>query len=180
MKAAVAPLASLAALALVASLLLTTLPAQAHDLTPEQLGSVGFDQKIGQRVSLDLLFRDENGASVRLGDFFVKDRPVILSLNYFHCQNLCPLELDGIINGLNGVSFSLGNEFTMITVSIDPREGPGDSADVKARTLRAYDKAGGADGWHVLTGDQSAIDHLTQAVGFQYAYDPLQDDYAHP
>ena len=32
----------------------------------------------------------------------------------------------------------------------------------------------------MLTGDQTAIDRLTQAIGFNYAYDPLQDDFAHP
>jgi protein SCO1 len=160
-------------------LVLSVVPARAHDLAPEQLASVGFDQRPGQRVPLDLRFRDEHGTAVRLGDYF-DDRPVILSLNYFHCQNLCPLELDGLIDGLNGVSFILGRDFTMITVSIDPREGPADAQDVKARTLRGYDKGPGTDGWHVLTGDQPAIDRLTDAVGFRYAYDPLQDDYAHP
>lgn len=161
-------------------LLLTSAPAAAHDLSPDQLASVGFDQRLGQRVPLDLLFRDETGASIRLGDYF-DNNPVILSLNYFHCQNLCPLELDGLMNGLNGISFTLGQEFTLITVSIDPREGPGDAQDIKARTLRGYDKADtSGDSWHVLTGDQAAIDRLTDAVGFRYAYDPLQDDYAHP
>jgi protein SCO1 len=155
--------------------------ARAHDLSPDQLATVGFDQRLGDRVPLDLVFRDEGGASVRLGDYFLPNKPVILSLNYFHCQNLCPLELDGLMNGLNGVPFTLGQEFTLVTVSIDAREGPSDAADIKARTLRGYDKAAeGTDGWHVLTGDQTSIDRLTQAVGFNYAYDPLQDDYAHP
>jgi protein SCO1/2 len=167
---------------LAALLMLTTgaSPVTAHDLTPDQLANVGFDQRLGQRVPLDLLFRDETGSSVRLGDYF-DGRPVILSLNYFHCQNLCPLELDGLMNGLNGIPFTLGQEFTLITVSIDPREGPADAHDIKSRTLRGYDKAAqGAQGWHVLTGDQNAIDRLTDAVGFRYAYDPIQDDFAHP
>jgi protein SCO1/2 len=160
--------------------LATTGPAGAHDLAPDQLASVGFDQRLGQRVPLDLVFHDEDGAPVRLGDYF-DGRPVLLTLNYFHCQNLCPLELDGLMNGLNGVSFTLGRDFSLITVSIDPREGPADAQDVKARTLRAYDRGSqAADGWHVLTGDQAAIDRLTEAVGFNYVYDPLQDDYAHP
>jgi protein SCO1/2 len=160
--------------------LATFTPVNAHDLSPDQVASVGFDQRLGQRVPLDLLFRDETGASVRLGDY-LDNRPVILSLNYFHCQNLCPLELDGLMNGLNGISFTLGQEFTMITVSIDPREGPADAQDIKTRTLRGYDKADkGVAGWHVLTGDQATIDRLTDAVGFRYAYDPIQDDYAHP
>ena len=162
-------------------LLVTSSVATAHDLSPDQLATVGFDQRLGQRVPLDTLFHDEKGDSVRLGDYFVTNRPVILSLNYFHCQNLCPLELDGLMNGLNGVPFTLGQEFTVVTVSIDPREGSSDASDIKARTLRGYDKAAeGAAGWHVLTGDQTAIDRITRAVGFNYAYDPLQDDFAHP
>jgi protein SCO1/2 len=155
--------------------------AGAHDLSPDELAGVGFDQHLGQRVPLDLLFYDENGNSVRLGDYFGTNRPVILTLNYFHCQNLCPLELDGLMSGLNGIAFTLGQEFTLVTVSIDPREGPADAVDIKGRTLRGYDRAdAGESGWHVLTGDQTAIDRLTQSVGFNYAYDPLQDDYAHP
>jgi protein SCO1/2 len=31
-----------------------------------------------------------------------------------------------------------------------------------------------------LTGEQASIDRLTSAVGFNYVYDPLQDDFAHP
>ncbi len=159
----------------------TITAASAHDLSPDQLATVGFDQHPGSHIPLDLLFRDESGNSVRLGDYFLAGTPVILSLNYFHCQNLCPLELDGLMNGLNGIPFTLGQEFTMVTVSIDPREGPADAADIKARTLRGYDKTdSGAGGWHVLTGDQTSVDRLTTAVGFKYAYDPLQDDYAHP
>ena len=153
--------------------------AAAHDLSPDQLANVRFDQRLGQRVPPDLLFRDEDGDAVRLGDYF-HGAPVILTLNYFHCQNLCPLELDGLINGLNGVSFTLGQDFTLVTVSIDAREGPADAAATKARALRGYDRPRDGDSWHVLTGDQASIDRLTDAVGFQYVYDPLQDDFAHP
>ena len=32
----------------------------------------------------------------------------------------------------------------------------------------------------MLTGDQAAIDTLTQAVGFKAVYDPQEDEFAHP
>ena len=48
------------------------------------------------------------------------------------------------------------------------------------RALRGYDKPQAAGGWHVLTGNKQEIDALTQAVGFQYIYDPIEDEYAHP
>ena len=161
-------------------LLAFTAPAAAaHDLTPDQLRTVRFDQQLGQALPLDLQFTDENGTPVTLEQFFGQ-RPVILTLNYFHCQNLCPLELEGLISGLNGVSFSPGTDFNLVTVSIDPREGPADATTTKAQALRGYDRPQDANGWHVLTGSQASIDELTDAVGFHYLYDPQQDDFAHP
>ena len=153
--------------------------AAAHDLTPDQLSSVRFDQQLGQSVPLDLVFRDEYGQPVTLASL-LNQRPVILSLNYFHCRYLCPIEEDGLISGLNGLSLTLGQDFNLLTVSIDPREAPSDAMLIKARGLRGYDRPLAAASWHVLTGDQTAIDQLTSAVGFQYIYDPEEDDYAHP
>jgi len=124
---------------------------EAHELTPQQLGTITFDQRPGQRVPPDIRFRDENGQAVMLGDY-LGQRPLILTLNYFHCQNLCPLELDGLMNGLNGVSFTLGQDFDIVSVSIDPREGPSEATAIKLRELRGYDQPQNASNWHVLTG----------------------------
>jgi len=153
--------------------------AEAHELTPQQLGSITFDQRPGQRVPPDIRFTDENGQAVILADYFGQ-QPLILTLNYFHCQNLCPLELDGLMNGLNGVSFSLGQDFGLVSVSIDPREGPSEATAIKLRELRGYDHPQNASNWHVLTGAQADIDRLAQSVGFNYSYDPDADEYAHP
>ena len=97
--------ASFAALALSAPAI-----AAAHELTREELGALRFDQRLGEQVPLDLQFRDENGAAVVLSQYLDGSRPVILTLNYFHCQNLCPLELEAVANALNGVPFTLGDE----------------------------------------------------------------------
>jgi protein SCO1/2 len=153
--------------------------ASAHELTPDQLRAVTFHQQPGAQVPLDLRFRDEDGQPVRLGDYFGQ-RPVILTMNYFHCRNLCPLQLEGLLNGLNGVSFSLGTDYSIVSLSIDPREGPDLAESTKLRALRGYDRRQDGGGWHVLTGDQAAIDDLTRSVGFEYLYDPDADEYAHP
>src|SRR5215210_7783374 len=97
--------------------------AAAHQLTPDELHTVSFRQRPGETVPLQLQFDDENGHPVTLGQFFGQ-RPVILSLNYFTCQGLCPLELQGLVGGLNGVPFTLGDQYTVISVSIDPRDTP--------------------------------------------------------
>ncbi len=154
--------------------------ASAHELPADKLRTVGFRQHIGDALPLDLALRDENDRPVALRDYF-GTRPVVLTLNYFHCENLCSLELQGLVSGLNGVPFVLGDQYTLITVSFDARETPAQAQTARSRALRGYIHPQAADGWHVLTTtDQSTIDALTQAVGFDYVYDPLEDDYAHP
>jgi protein SCO1 len=156
-----------------------TEPVFAHELSPRELQTVRFEQHLDAPIPLDLAFRDETGQTVRLADYF-GPRPVLLTLNYFHCQNLCPLELEGLVNGLNGVAFTPGRDFTLLSVDIDPREGPADTTTARARALRGYDRPAGAVAWHMLTGDQSSIDELTRTVGFEYLYDPQEDEFAHP
>src|SRR6185503_1911975 len=45
--------------------------------------------------------------------------------------------------------------------------------------LEAYRRQGGETGWHFLTGDEDAIARLTRAIGFRYAWDAEQQQYAH-
>ena len=166
-------------LALLAALLAS--PAAAHQLSPDELHQVGFRQRQGDTLPLDLQFTDESGQRVTLSDYFGSSRPVILTLNYFHCQNLCPLELQGLIDGLNGVPFTLGDQYTLLTVSFDTRDTPWDATTARFRALRGYTHPEAASGWHVLTStQQSVIDKLTQAVGFEYIYDSQEDEFAHP
>ncbi len=160
--------------------LLALLPTPAYaELDPATVASLAFDPHLGSRLPIDLEFADEGGKHVTLGDYF-GDKPVVLSLNYFHCQYLCPIEEDGLISAFNGVGPSLGSDFTLLSVSIDARDGPADAVDVKARGLRGYNRPSGAAGWHLLTSDQSTIDQLAQAVGFHSLHDAQAGDFAHP
>jgi protein SCO1/2 len=143
------------------------------------LAKVGVDQRLNQQAPLDLAFRDEGGKTVRLGDYFGA-KPVILTLNYFECPNLCTLVLTRLTDSMRQLSFGVGDQFNVVTVSIDPREKPELAAAKKAVYLDRYGKPEAAGGWHFLTGDQPSIQQLAQAVGFRYAYDDRQDQYAHP
>jgi protein SCO1/2 len=145
---------------------------------PAQLRAVGLDQRLGDAVPLDLQLRDETGARVHLRDY-IHDQPVILTLVYTNCPNLCPLVLDGLFRALRAISLTLGEDFRMLTVSIDPHDIPEQAAALQHRYLQRYKRAGAAHGWHVLTGDTDAIQRLTEAVGFRYTYDATQDQYAH-
>ncbi|HWU41113.1 MAG TPA: SCO family protein [Candidatus Acidoferrum sp.] len=156
----------------------SSVPARAHTTLPAIFKDVGFDQRLNEQVPLDLAFRDEGGRPVRLGDYF-GGKPVILSLVYYNCTTLCPMILDGLVRSLNPVSFDIGKQFSVLTVSFDPRETPAQAAAKKAEYVRRYRRPGAADGWHFLTGEEAAIRQLTQAVGFRYVYDAKTEQFAH-
>lgn len=154
-------------------------PASREPLAPASVvANVAIDQKLGARVPLDLPFRDETGAAVRLSDF-VSHKPVVLSLVYYRCPGLCTMTLNGMSRAFKPLKFSAGDEFTVVTVSIDPKETHALAAEKKAEYVKAYGRAGAAEGWHFLTGDETPIRALAEAVGFRYVYDPDTDQYAH-
>lgn len=142
------------------------------------LKDVGFDQKVGDAIPLDLVFRDEAGKSVRLSQYFGR-RPVILSLVYFNCPMLCGMTTEGLVRSLRALRFDAGAEFEVLSVSFDPRETSEMASEKKGPIVRQYGRKGGPDGWHFLTGDAASIAALTKAVGFRYVWDAEQKQFAH-
>lgn len=154
--------------------------AHAQDPLPQDLiKGVRFEQKLDQQLPLELTFRDEAGQTVRLADYFGQ-KPVILVFAYYECPMLCTLVLNGLLTSLNELSFDIGNQFEIVTVSIDPAETPELAAAKKEVYLKMYGRPGAEAGWHFLTGKETAIRQLTQAAGFYYQYDPERKEYAHP
>ena len=145
---------------------------------PPELKEIGIDQRLNEQVPLDLTFRDEEGHPVQLKQYF-KDKPVVLSLIYYSCPMLCPQTLDALRRSLDLLTFDVGKEYEVLTVSFDPNDKPETAAGEKKALVQAYNRAGAADGWHFLTGDQQSIQALTSAVGFKYRYDPKTMMYVH-
>ena len=145
---------------------------------PVKFSDVRFDQRLDQQVPLDLNFRDESGQSVRLADYFGK-KPVVLSLVYYECPMLCTQVLNGQVTSLEQISFNVGEQFNVVTVSFNPRETPALAAAKKDMYLSKYGRPGAEQGWHFLTGDPKAIAALADSVGFHYVYDALLNQYAH-
>jgi protein SCO1/2 len=146
--------------------------------TPEILKKVSISQNLNAQVPRDLVFRDESGKSVRLGDFFGK-KPILLSLVYFDCPALCTEVLNGELRTMKAISLDLGKDFEAVTVSFEPKDTPALAKAKRDVYLGQYDRPGAAENWHFLTGEQPSIDALTSAVGFQYAYDSSIRQYAH-
>jgi len=144
----------------------------------QPIPDVGVDQRLDQQIPLDLVFRDEEGKSVALGDYFGA-KPVILTLVYYRCPRLCSVVLNHLTESLRKIDYRIGTEFQVVTVSFDPRETPELAAAKKAAYLESYGHGGAERGWHFLTGDESAIKRLADAVGFRFAYDRERDQFAH-
>jgi protein SCO1/2 len=146
---------------------------------PAILKDVGFDQRLGQTIPLDIALRDETGRTVRLRELLGK-RPVVLTLVYYDCPMLCTLTLNSLSSALATLSFDIGREFDVVTVSFDPREKPPLAAAKKTAYLKRYGRPGAEGGWHFLTGDREEIARLTAAVGFRYQWDAEIGQFAHP
>ena len=153
-------------------------PERAATEQPGVLSKIRIDQKLDAPVPADLTFVDEEGRSVALGQYFGK-RPLILALVYYECPMLCTQVLNGLTSSLSLIKFTPGQDFDVLAVSFDPGEGPGLAREKKAAYMEHYKRPGTEGGFHFLTGRQDAIDRLTDAVGFRYAYDEKTDQYAH-
>lgn len=155
-------------------------PAWAHGEQPDEIiKGIEFEQNLNQQLPLELTFRDETGQTVQLADYFGQ-KPVILVFAYYDCPMLCTLVLNGLVTSLNQLPFDLGNQFEIVTVSIDPTETPEMAVNKKDFYLNMYERPGGDAGWHFLTGDQAPIEQLTRTAGFHYNYDAEKQEYAHP
>jgi protein SCO1/2 len=145
---------------------------------PGPLKEVRYDQRLGERVPLDLPFRDEAGRPVKLGDY-LGSRPAVLVLAYYRCPMLCDMVMQAAESGLKPLSLEPGKDFDVIVASIDPADTPERAAMKRRDILQRYGRPGTESGWHFLTGPQPSITRLADAVGFHYVYDPQLHQFAH-
>jgi len=146
---------------------------------PRLHGKVGIEQHLDAQLPLDTMFRDETGRVVRLNEYANGSKPILLVFLYYRCPMLCSMVMEGVTSTLTALKFDAGKEYDVVTISIDPRDTPRDAAAKKEKYVKRYGRLGTAQAWHFLTGPESAIRKITNAVGFQYAYDPRSDQFAH-
>lgn len=145
----------------------------------EALAGARLEQKIGARLPMALTFRDEADRAVSLDTYF-RDKPVIVAPVWYSCPNLCNATLNGLVKGLKELDFRVGEDFQVVAVSIDPRDGVEQAAALKTDLMRQYGDARTSNGWHLLTGSEDNIRQFTDRLGFGYRYDPATGQYAHP
>ncbi|MES2963409.1 MAG: SCO family protein [Bdellovibrionota bacterium] len=146
---------------------------------PKPLEGIGIDEHLGEKIDLDLTFKDENGQSVPLRSFVKDGKPVLLSLAYYACPSLCNFHMNGLLDAFKKMPQPLGQEFNAVVVSIEPKETPQLARDKKATYMKSYGRPEGEKGWHFLTGDAASIAKLAKQVGFNYRWDEGEQQYAH-
>lgn len=147
-------------------------------LSPE-MRAIEVTDRRGDRIDTGLRFTDEHGQPVAMADFFDGERPVALTLNYYRCRVVCSVQLEGVAEALAQLDWQAGEDFRLVTVSIDPRETPVDATGKRSKVLDVVGKGDDLP-WSFLTGDELEIRALAAGLGISYAYDAEQDQYAHP
>ena len=147
------------------------------EVNPKVFENVGVMERLGTKLSLDRTFVNEEGQPVSLAAFFDGKKPVVFTLNYFSCANLCSLQLNGFAAGLKALAPEKRAEMRIVTVSFDERDTP---ALAKAkRDAYLADFEGAKPEWHFLVGTKQASASLADALGFQYRWDAESNQYAH-
>jgi protein SCO1/2 len=137
------------------------------DAIPELEGVTIID-KLDSQLPLSATFRDDHGNPVTLRDVLPKDRPAILQIGYMKCPMLCSLVMNALVRGIQGVDWTVGQQYDIIALSVNPKEGPDLAEGKKAGYVAEYGRPQSAAGWHFLTGEESSIRSVTDAVGFEY------------
>ena len=143
------------------------------------MSGIDLEQKLDAQVPLDVPFRDETGAGVTLGKYFRK-RPVVLNLIFYKCPGICITEMDGMTKAFKKINKQIGRDFEVVTISIDPREGPDLARMKKDEHMKQLGRPGAENGWHFLTGTDENIRQVADAVGFRYVFDKKRGLYNHP
>lgn len=158
-----------------------SIPKQAPRMTKVNPANVSLDQKLDADIPEDAEFKDESGKTVHFGDYLGK-KPIILNMIFYKCPGVCMAELEGMTKLFlsKEMSLKVGEDFEVVTISINPAETPDLAKSKKEEFLSLIQKPNADRGWHFLTGTQPNIDRIASTVGFRYAYDARNDQFAHP
>ncbi len=177
---------------IVASLLLTSSLVYGHPVEESKLGmssteqarelkDVGITEHLGDSLDLNLQFKNENGELVKLGSFYNGTNPVVISLVYFGCPGLCSFHLNGVVDSIKNLDWSVGKQFQYVVISFDAKEFGAQDLAIKKKEnyLKLYNRPEAAAGWHFLTGDAETLTKLMAQVGFKAQWKEDTQEWAH-
>jgi protein SCO1/2 len=147
---------------------------------PKEYEGMGVTERLGDTVSDRWHFIDDRGKRVTIGDYLHKGKPVLVTLNYYSCPMLCNLILNGLNEGIKPMSWNAGDQFSIVTVSFNPRETFDLAAAKKKNYLKDLGRPEADSGWAFLVGAEDQSSGLAGELGFEYYWDEDRQEYAHP
>lgn len=144
------------------------------------LAGVGIDETFDRPVPADATFLDHEGRAVRLGDVLDGTRPVLLHFVYYGCAIVCENAINSLAETLAAQAWTVGIEYDVVTISMDPHDGPEAAAIARGRVLGRYGRAEAERGWHFLTGTSAEIARVSDSVGYHFRWDEPTQQFAHP
>ena len=159
---------------------------------PVELQDVGVSEHLGKQIDLNSyeFTSVDDGQKHKLKEYFEEGKPTIVNLVYYECPMLCTMVLNGVMEGMKGMDWTIGKEFNVVTISINPKDEIATAKQKKAAYIQSYlekenslksrNLATVENGWHFFTGEESQVKRLAEQLGFGYKYDSVQKEYAHP
>lgn len=153
---------------------------QPEDPSNRAMAGVGITEKPGAELPKDLVFTDSTGEEVTLGEFFDGETPVLFNLVYYKCPGLCTAMLNGTVSAINDLEWAPGDQYRVVSVSFNAEEGPELAREKRGQYVGQLDREPVDErGWAFLTGDERAIEELTEAVGFAFRWNEEMGMFAH-
>ncbi|WP_426435562.1 SCO family protein [Bradyrhizobium genosp. P] len=141
-------------------------------LTEQQIAQVTLSPPPGARVPMSLRFKDLQGRSETLGEA-VGGRPTLLLPADFTCTQICGPALSIAASALGQTGLRAGDDYSLVVVGIDSRDDLGDARRFTSGQV-------GGTGVSVLSGTESSIDSLMDAIGYRFRRDAANNAIAHP
>ena len=138
--------------------------------------NVGVDEKLGQKIPLDLNFQNEAGETVPLQKYFESKQPVIIVPSYYVCKHLCRFVFQGVRQAADNAYASgirLGKDYRIVSVSLDEYTTPKIARKKAEQVREAFQQTSvRPQDWNFLTGKKENISQLMRSLGYRYHRDP--------
>ncbi|MSR44832.1 MAG: SCO family protein [Phycisphaerales bacterium] len=158
-------------------------PVSGDTVAPEMEG-VDITERLGDTIPLSTVLMGDDGREITLGQILSAGKPIMLHMGYYKCPMLCTLVLNEGFRALAKVDLSLGKDFELVSISVNPNESSELAHAKKQGYLAEYSRAGSDDGVRFLTALKTADGAgapatIANAVGFHYKALP-SGEYSHP
>lgn len=160
---------------LLAAALLTATPASAT-LDERELARAVARPSAGAMLPAGLAFMARGGERVTLGQI-AAGKPVVLLFADYTCKHICGPGLTLAANALHRSRLSIGRDYALVVIGMDPRDGLDQARTMQHMRLSAFPAI--ERGAWFLVGDPAHVRAATAALGYGYVYDPSTDQFAH-